>query len=494
MGWLFAFLIGIVLFSVIAILVDSRGRLMQEKGDIQQERDRIAEDNSRLMNRMSGVLNADAERAKVIAEAKQIGERFNKQLAEAKAKYASYKSQREDELRTLDAELAPLRVEHKILSDEVAAGDMGFFKSVYAFATSEKYKQTIEANWRKQKAMLTEKTAAQCSQAWTVNGSTSEGKKQSDKTLSLMLRAFNGDCDAVIAKVKATNYKQMEARIEKAFETINKMGSKQFCEISTEYKTAKLEELRLEVEHAQKLAAEREEQRSIREEMRQQAVAEKEWEKAQDEAEREEERFGGALERARRDAENASAAKQAEMLDRVRELEAMVAEAHAKKERAISMAQQTRAGVVYIISNIGSFGTNVYKIGMTRRRDPMDRVWELSDASVPFDFDVHAIIRTDDAPSLENELHRRFADRRINVVNERKEFFQVTIHEIAQVVREQCGDIELTLIAEAAEFMQSEAYRLENGPTTAASRLFAIAGVAIVESSSTNGPPQLIGS
>lgn len=131
---------------------------------------------------------------------------------------------------------------------------------------------------------------------------------------------------------------------------------------------------------------------------------------------------------------------------------------------------------------------------MTRRRDPMDRVWELSDASVPFDFDVHAIIRTDDAPSLENELHRRFADRRINVVNERKEFFQVTIHEIAQVVREQCGDIELTLIAEAAEFMQSEAYRLEKGPTTAASRLFAIAGVAIVERSSSNGPPQLIGS
>jgi hypothetical protein len=142
------------------------------------------------------------------------------------------------------------------------------------------------------------------------------------------------------------------------------------------------------------------------------------------------------------------------------------------------MAQQTRAGVVYVISNIGSFGTNVYKIGMTRRRDPMDRIWELSDASVPFDFDVHAIIRTDDAPSLESELHRRFTDRRINVVNERKEFFHVTIHEIAEVVRERCGDIELTLAAEAAEFLQSEAYRRENGKSLTAARLFPLDGAA----------------
>lgn len=140
----------------------------------------------------------------------------------------------------------------------------------------------------------------------------------------------------------------------------------------------------------------------------------------------------------------------------------------------MSLAQQTRSGHVYVISNIGSFGTHVYKIGMTRRLDPMDRIWELSDASVPFDFDVHAIIYTDDAPGLESELHERFADRRINIVNERKEFFHVTIEEIAKVVRERCGDIELTLAAEAAEFLQSEAFRRENGKPLSGQRLFAM--------------------
>lgn len=112
-----------------------------------------------------------------------------------------------------------------------------------------------------------------------------------------------------------------------------------------------------------------------------------------------------------------------------------------------------------MISNIGAFGENIYKIGMTRRKEPEDRVSELSGAAVPFDFDIHALIRTDDAPALEAELHRRFTDRRVNVINERKEFFHVTMDEIATVVRERCGDIELTLVAEAAEFYQSEACR-----------------------------------
>jgi hypothetical protein len=166
--------------------------------------------------------------------------------------------------------------------------------------------------------------------------------------------------------------------------------------------------------------------------------------------------------------------KHSAMESRIAELEQMMAEANAKQERAMSLAQQTRSGHVYVISNIGSFGTHVYKIGMTRRLDPIDRIWELSDASVPFDFDVHAIIYTDDAPGLESELHQRFAERRINVVNERKEFFHVTIEEIAEVVRERCGDIELTLAAEAAEFLQSEAYRRENGKPLADQRRFAV--------------------
>ena len=115
----------------------------------------------------------------------------------------------------------------------------------------------------------------------------------------------------------------------------------------------------------------------------------------------------------------------------------------------------TRSGHVYVISNVGSFGEDVYKIGMTRRLDPLDRVRELGDASVPFQFDVHAIIYSEDAPGLENKLHRLFDNQRINRVNERKEFFRVTIEEIAEAVRQHHGEIEFTLAAEAVEYRKT---------------------------------------
>jgi hypothetical protein len=122
----------------------------------------------------------------------------------------------------------------------------------------------------------------------------------------------------------------------------------------------------------------------------------------------------------------------------------------------VSLAQQTRAGHVYVISNVGSFGPGVFKIGMPRRREPLDRVHELGDASVPFPFDVHAMIRCDDAPALEAALHQRFRSYRVNRVNPRKEFFRVGVEEIAAAVREHHGEVEYRADAEALEYMNSQ--------------------------------------
>lgn len=475
MGWLFAILLlflAVLLGFLLHATTTERSNLARRVSELEPEvaakaaavadREKCLAAYNTLRKRMQGVVDADTERTKVLAQIKQATETFNAQLAAAKAKYSSTKQQQEHELQALEAVLIPLRAEHQALSEEAALLEMGYYKSHFGYATSQRYKKAIDENYEQQRKMLTGKSAATCTMQWTIDGSVEKGKKQTDKTLSLMLRAFNGECDSAVAKVKATNYQTMENRITKSFEAINKLGSVQGCQIADEYMRLRLEELRLEYEHALKVQAEREEQRAIKEEMRQQALAEKELERAQQEAEREERQYQAALDKARSEFERASSAKQEEMKSRLSELEQLLAEAHANKERAISRAQQTRSGHVYVISNLGSFGTNVYKIGMTRRLDPMDRVWELSDASVPFDFDVHAIIYTDDAPSLENELHQRFARRRVNMVNQRKEFFHVTIDEIAEVVRERCGDIELTLAAEAAEFLQSEAYRREN--------------------------------
>ena len=142
---------------------------------------------------------------------------------------------------------------------------------------------------------------------------------------------------------------------------------------------------------------------------------------------------------------------------KITELEARIAEAQRNKERAKSMAEQTRRGHVYIISNIGSFGNNIYKIGMTRRLDPMDRIRELGNASVPFPFDVHAIIFSEDAPSLERELHRAFEQKRVNKINPRKEFFNVTLQEIEKLVRKNGSNIEFIKTAEAKDYRETEA-------------------------------------
>ncbi len=133
-------------------------------------------------------------------------------------------------------------------------------------------------------------------------------------------------------------------------------------------------------------------------------------------------------------------------------------EAEAKNQRALSMAQQTRSGHVYIISNLGSFGEDVLKIGMTRRLEPDDRIKELSDASVPFSFDVHAMIRSDDAPALERLLHERFDDLRVNKVNYRKEFFRVPIQRLREFVAEKTLEATFTMTAEAREYRETVAF------------------------------------
>ena len=115
-----------------------------------------------------------------------------------------------------------------------------------------------------------------------------------------------------------------------------------------------------------------------------------------------------------------------------------------------------RAGYVYVISNVGAFGPNVVKIGMTRRLEPRDRIRELGDASVPFRYDVHALFFSDDAIALEGELHKAFADRRVNFVNERREFFFATPAEVRDLLAKKVGGLlEFTEAPEASEYFQS---------------------------------------
>jgi hypothetical protein len=187
--------------------------------------------------------------------------------------------------------------------------------------------------------------------------------------------------------------------------------------------------------------------------MREEARVLKEIEEARKKVEKEETHFKAALLAARTKIENASDSERTALEAKIAELEAKLQEVEEIKGDIENRERNTRAGYVYVISNIGSFGEHVYKIGMTRRLEPLDRIRELGSASVPFTFDIHAMIFSEDAPNLENKLHKRFANRRVNQVNFRKEFFKVNIDEVANVIKQEFDQtLEITKLAQAEEY------------------------------------------
>lgn len=313
-----------------------------------------------------------------------------------------------------------------VYDERLSFAELGVYEPHFDFGDSEKYKQRILAVREREKAMMKAKTAAICPTEWTVEGSKAKGQTMINRQIRLTLRAFNNECEAAIANVRWNNVAAMEKRILAAASAINKENTSLNLTLSEGYVALRIEELRLAHEHREQLKAEKEERaemaRAEREEKRLIAEAEA--------AEREERKYQALLDKARIEA----GAEGKESTQRIAELEAALAEAHAAGERARAMAEMTRSGYVYIISNVGSFGDNVVKIGLTRRLDPDDRVRELGDASVPFGFDTHAMIYSDEAPALEAALHREFADRRINMSNLRKEFFRVSLDEVETAV------------------------------------------------------------
>jgi hypothetical protein len=319
----------------------------------------------------------------------------------------------------------------------------------------EAYKAVIQSIREKQKVMIKAGQAAACGTSWSVSGSKREGERMVKQYAKLILRAFNAESEAAIANVAWNNYRVMRQRIEKAFDVLNTLGTVMQISLGLAYKETRLQELQLVFEAAEKKQQEREEQRRFRAEQREEARVQREFEREREEAEKDEAVFEKALVRARRDVEKAKDADREAMLDRIRDLEADLAAAHDRRERAIAQAQLTKVGHVYIISNVGAFGEGMFKIGLTRRLNPEERVRELGDASVPFPFDIHALIYSENAPELETKLHNYFWDRRVNWANNRKEFFRVSLDEVATAIRG-CGlSAEVLAVPEAKEYRQT---------------------------------------
>lgn len=363
------------------------------------------------------------------------------------------------QLAALDSELHNRRTELGLLDEIAELQSYGLYPPRFNFEHSERYRQEMRACVEEQKRMVRDKEACVCTTVWKVEGSEAKGRTMINRYIKLMLRAINGECDAIVAKVTHSNVVASEKRITKCFEIINGLGESNYVTFSPAYEQLKLRELYLTYEHAAKKQEEREREREIREAMREEEKAQREIEQAKQKAERDEEMKATALAKARAELAEQHGQHNAKLAQLVAKLESELSEAIDRKAKAIARAQLTRSGHVYILSNIGTMGEQIYKIGMTRRLEPLERIKELGDASVPFPFDFHALIYSEDAPSLENALHNRFHDRRVNLVNLRKEYFAVTLEEIQAAVAELHGLVTFRLHPEAEQYRETLAIR-----------------------------------
>lgn len=410
----------------------------------------VEEECNRIKN------ETDDYKNKVISEADEQVRNKNREIAEIERKISELRNDYSEKYRVFEK----LMHEIDVYNEKNEIYDYGLYEPHFEFDTSERYKDRINEIREKQKMLVKSKSAAQCQTEWSVtdrygHSSRTEGRKHTNRILKLMLRAFNGECDAIVVDARWNNFPKMRERLDKSFEKINELGAPHTAYITDRYRNLKQEELRLAYEYREKLYREREEQRAIREQMREDEKVLEDIKRKQKEIERKEKEqaeFQKKLDKAYDEGKNE---KVKEYEDKIAELKKLIDEG----QRSISMAQQTKAGHVYIISNIGSFGENVYKIGVTRRLNPMDRINELSSASVPFRFDVHAIIKSENAVELEGKLHKYFDEKRVNLINTKKEFFFVTLEDIEVYAKKNGIDIEFTKIAEAREYRESEAMR-----------------------------------
>lgn len=373
---------------------------------------------------------------------KQNKEELDRQNKAAKAELNYQISQQNKEFNKKKEEIIELKSKIKELKDNMVDlseqamyEDYGLYKPRYDFANSSTYKGKLSEVRANQKLMIKEGTAGEIIHPMLLDDSVAKGRSMQKKNIKQLLRSFNGECEAAINKVTKSNIETIEKRINRSFEQLNKLNESNAVRLTTEYLDSKLDEAHIALEYALKKEQEKELLREQRQREKEERQAQKEFAREQTKYEKDETHFEQAKELLEDKIKNSKSTVEVESLKlKLDELQKQLDDIKDKKAKLIDRAETPSAGYVYIISNIGSFGQNVYKIGVTRRLDPMDRINELSSASVPFKFDVHALIFTNDAYKLETELHDYFDRKRVNKVNKRKEFFRLNIDDIKKVL------------------------------------------------------------
>lgn len=352
----------------------------------------------------------------------------------------------EHQRREADRQLSDVRKTLVETEDMALLQESGLYRYTHPLSDAVAYQAALEKLEDEIKAMnKKDGGAVLAAKGWTVNGSEAQGRTMTRDFSKLMLRAFNAEADNLVRGLKPYKVKAAIERLEKVATTIEKLGKIMDIRIAGDYLRLRKRELMLTADFLEKQAEEKEAERVEKERLREERKVQQEIERERARLEKERQHYENALEvlEKKGDAEGVARLQQ-----QITEIDKGIADVDYR-------AANIRAGYVYVISNIGSFGERMVKIGLTRRLDPLDRIKELSDASVPFNFDVHALFFSKDAVGIEMELHRRLAASRCNVVNLRREFFRASPLEVKAHMAELAGDLlEFHEIAEALEYRQ----------------------------------------
>lgn len=370
-------------------------------------------------------------------------------------------NKRETELKNMlsskQSELDSLKKQISLANDELDIQDFGFYKRQYKFTDSQQYKNALIKIRDAEKSSVKDKIAGIIVSPMTLNNSLSKGKAMQNQLIKAAIRGFNGESDALLTKISVSNVDKKVMALEKAAEQLNKMYAHNQIEISNHYVDLKRQELYLAAEFELEKEREKELLREQREKEREDKKLQAEIANTRKKLKKERAHYENIISDLRNKLSDASDDKLAQLKHQIDEYEDQLDEINQAEEDVDYREGHATAGYVYVISNIGSFGPDIYKIGVTRRLDPLDRIHELGSASVPFKFDVHALVFSEDAFALEAELHKKFEANKVNKVNGRKEYFHVSLQEIKNVISaHEDVSAEFTDEPDAFEYHQSE--------------------------------------
>lgn len=343
---------------------------------------------------------------------------------------------KEAEINSKDQELRSLQEQLALAKEEDELQTYGLYEPHYDFENATAYKEKLDEIRNKQKQSIKDKTAAWGNPNMKLDGDLRKGQAMINDNIKQIIRTFNTECDGIIRKVKHSNMESSEKRIRKSYETLNRLNERIGVRIQPNYLDLKIQELHLAYEYEVKKQEEKELLAEAREREREEKKLRKKLEKEKNKFNRENDRINNELSDAEAKLQAANDEEKARLEAEIAELKAALEKNNEEIEKIDKWEETPGAGYVYIISNIGSFGEDVFKIGVTRRDDPEERIRELSNASVPFKYDSHVFIFSEDAYNLESSLHERFDKKRVNKINRRKEFFNIGIDDVKQIVEE----------------------------------------------------------